>query len=80
VDALFAAIFQVLEEIPQDVIDNFCGSFPARCQVDVELSGSSLIGHWREVHQVHHELDRKNVPPEPTTADKSTATVGCSLS
>jgi hypothetical protein len=44
-DALFAAIFQVWEEILQDVIDNLCGSFSARCQVCIELSGSSLNGH-----------------------------------
>jgi hypothetical protein len=30
-DALFAVIFQVWEEIPQDVVDNLCASFPARC-------------------------------------------------
>jgi hypothetical protein len=69
-NALFAAIFQAWQEIPQDVIDNLCGNFPARCQVRVELSGISLNGHWREVHRVHHELGRENVPPKPTIADE----------
>jgi hypothetical protein len=68
-DALFAAIFQVWEEILQDVIDNLYGSFQGRCQVCVELSGSSLIGHWREVHRMYHELDHENVHPEPTITD-----------
>jgi hypothetical protein len=68
--ALFAAIFQVWQEIPHDVIDNLCGSFPARCQVCVELSWSSSNKHWREVHLVHHELDCENVRPEPTIADE----------
>jgi hypothetical protein len=45
VDALFAAIFHVSQEIQQEVIDKLCGSFLARCQVRVELSGSSLNGH-----------------------------------
>jgi hypothetical protein len=69
-DPFFTAIFQVWDEILQDMIDNLCGSFPARCQVCVELSGSSLNGHWREVHRVHHEPDRENVPSELTIADK----------
>jgi hypothetical protein len=68
-DALVAAIFQVWQAIPQDVIDNLCVSFPARCQVCVEMSGSSLNEHWREEHGVHHELDRENLPPDPTIAD-----------
>jgi hypothetical protein len=69
-DALFAAIFHIWEEIPRDVVNNLCWSFPARCQVCVELSGGSLNGHWRKVHRVHHELDRENVPPESTIADE----------
>jgi hypothetical protein len=44
-DTIFAAIFQIWDQIPQDVIDNLCESFPARCQVCVELSGSSLNRH-----------------------------------
>jgi hypothetical protein len=44
-DALFEVIFQVWEEIPQDVMDSLCVSFPARGQVCVELSESSLNGH-----------------------------------
>jgi hypothetical protein len=68
--ALFAAIFQVWEEIPQDVIDNLCQSFAARCQVWVERRGNSLNGHWREVHRVHHKPDRESVHPEAPIADQ----------
>jgi hypothetical protein len=69
-DVLFAVMFQVWEEIPEDLTDNLCESFPAQCQECVELSGSSLNGYWREVYRVHHELDRENVSPEPTIADE----------
>jgi hypothetical protein len=69
-DALFAAIFHVWEDISQDVTDNLCESFSARCQVCVKLSRSSLHGPWREVHRVHHEPDRENVPPERTITEE----------
>jgi transposase len=53
-DDLFAAISQEWQAIPQDMIDRFCSSFKARCQVCVNHHGASLNRHWSEVHDLHH--------------------------
>jgi hypothetical protein len=64
------AVLRVWEEIPQDMIDNLCRSFPPRYQVCIELSRSSLNGYWCEVNRVYHGLDRENALPEPTIAEE----------
>jgi hypothetical protein len=55
-DELFAALSQEWEAIPQEMIDDFCSSFRARCQVCVNHGGQSLNRHWGEVHAIHHPI------------------------
>jgi hypothetical protein len=53
-DALFSAIVQAWDSIPQEVADNLCGSFPARCKVCVRIGGASFNEYWGVVHELHH--------------------------
>jgi hypothetical protein len=66
-DDLSHAAAEAWDSVDQEVIDNLCSSFVARCRVCVDLRGESLNGHWRTVHRIHHEFDPANTPPEPTS-------------
>jgi hypothetical protein len=68
-DARFSAIVQAWDSIPQEVINNLFGSFPARREACARLGGASLNGHWGVVHQLHHRMDSDETPLEPAPMD-----------
>jgi hypothetical protein len=51
------AIRAAWDSIDLETINNFIGSFPARLQTCIGLGGKCLNGHWREVHQLHHQAN-----------------------
>jgi hypothetical protein len=68
-DELFTEISQAWDQIGQEVIDNLCSGFVARCRVCIDVGGKGLNGHWRAVHRIHHEMDQEHVPAELTSAE-----------
>jgi hypothetical protein len=69
-DELFTVIEIAWNEIPEAEIDKLIGNFRARCQTCMEIEGKCLNGHWRRVHQIHHDNDPANVLQEPTFVEE----------
>jgi hypothetical protein len=53
-EELDEAIKEMWDSIPQETIDNYLSSFPARLETCLSVNGGTLNGHWGEVHLFHH--------------------------
>jgi hypothetical protein len=55
-EALFQALVKAWQEMPNEIVCHCYESFHARCEICRRYGGQSLNGHWKEVHNLHHNI------------------------